>query len=60
MKEPKANPNPAPERVGVNVRIPAHVHRACRVACAERGVTWDEFAAEAFSAWARQRMQQTR
>jgi hypothetical protein len=33
--QPKASP--ALKRVGVNVRIPAQVHRACRMACAALG-----------------------
>jgi len=48
----KATPKPAPERIGVNVRIPAHVHRAAKIALAANRLTWDEAAAEAFDAWA--------
>lgn len=45
--------NSKKREVGVNVRLPADVHRAAKIACAERGVTWDEAATEAFGAWAK-------
>lgn len=51
----KSTPKPAPDCIGVNVRIPAHVHRAAKIALAANRLTWDEAAAEAFEAWARQR-----
>lgn len=50
----KNTPKTEPERIGVNVRIPADVHRAAKIALAARRLTWDEAAAEAFEAWARQ------
>jgi len=42
-----------PQRIGVNVRIPADVHRAAKIALAAHRLTWDEAAAEAFEIWAR-------
>jgi hypothetical protein len=42
-----------PVRVGVNVRIPASLHRAMRIAMAAADRNWDEVAAEAFDAWAK-------
>jgi hypothetical protein len=50
-----ANKRKAAAEVGVNVRIPVNVHRAAKLECVARGVTWDEAAAEAFGAWAKSR-----
>jgi hypothetical protein len=55
MKQPKTPSSAGVEKVGINVRIPASVHRAAKVACAATGMTWDEAATEAFDAWARRR-----
>jgi hypothetical protein len=41
-----------PARVGLNIRLPADVHRAAKVACAALDLTWDEAVAEALSQWA--------
>jgi predicted HicB family RNase H-like nuclease len=41
--------------VGVNVRVPARVHRAAKVACAAHGLTWDQAVTEALEAWVRSR-----
>jgi hypothetical protein len=43
------------ERVGINIKIPASVHRAAKVACVSRGLTWDQAATEALEVWARAR-----
>jgi hypothetical protein len=52
----KNRPKPAPDRIGVNVRIPAHVHRSAKIALASLRLTWDEAATEALEAWARTRL----
>ena len=46
-------PQKAPERTGINVRVPSHVHTAAKIAIVSRRITWDQAAAEAFEAWAR-------
>lgn len=52
----KNTAKPAAARVGVNVRIPASVHRAARIAMAASRCTWDEAVAEALDTWARARL----
>jgi len=39
--------------VGLNVLLPREVHRAARLACVARGISWSVAAAEAFAAWAK-------
>lgn len=45
----------AVEVVGVNVRVPATLHRAAKVACALHDLTWDEAVTEALEAWVKAR-----
>lgn len=44
-------PSEAPERVAINVRLPAALHRAAKVQCAAEGLTWDEAVTRALQAW---------
>lgn len=55
MRTPQPKPAASTGRVGINIKIPASVHRAAKVACVSRGVTWDQAATEALDAWARGR-----
>ncbi len=42
-----------PRHVGLNIEIPAEVHRRAKAAAALADVTWNEACAEALDAWAR-------
>jgi hypothetical protein len=47
-------PTPPERVVGLNVHIPATVHRAAKLACVAHRLTWDQAVAEALAAWAQQ------
>ena len=42
-----------PKGVGLNIEIPADVHRRAKAAAALAGMNWNEACAEALDQWAR-------
>ena len=46
----------APKRVGLNIEIPADVHRRAKAAAALTDMTWNEAVAEALAQWAEARL----